>query len=122
MQDYDPDITCAACQEIGHGYAKCPVLEEFVHDPRDWQELAPSELLFPRWEIPIMSYMVAGITSSTGAVIGTAGMLDVVRNNILHLLHLVFHRTLYAFSAIDHLHLFGHVFYMNSAYMRELRE
>jgi hypothetical protein len=92
VEDYDPDITCAACQEIGHSYPNCPLLEEYLADPRDWHELAPSELLFPRWEIPMMSYMVAGIASSTGAVIGAAGMLYVIWNSILHQLNLVLRR------------------------------
>lgn len=69
---FDPDLLCAACNQVGHNHKSCPQLEESLCDKRDWQEIAPGELLFPRWEIPLMTFIIAGVSSSTGAVLNAA--------------------------------------------------
>jgi len=45
----------------------------YLLDSRGWQELVPVDLVFPRWELPIMSFIVAGVTSSAAAVVAAAG-------------------------------------------------
>ena len=69
---FNPDLLCAACSQVGHNHKSCPQLEESLRDNRDWQEIAPGELLFPRWEIPIVTFIIAGVSSSTGAVLSAA--------------------------------------------------
>jgi len=70
---FDADATCGACQEIGHSHSDCPLLDEYLLDSRGWQELVPADLVFPRWELPIMTFIVAGVTSSAAAVVAAAG-------------------------------------------------
>lgn len=70
--EFDANLVCAACRQVGHTHKKCPELEESLRDKRDWQAVAPADLLFPRWELPIMAFIIAGVSSSTAAVLSAA--------------------------------------------------
>ena len=67
------DLKCALCKEQGHCYKDCDQLSAYLEEQRSVTELVSADLSFPRWEIPIMSFIIAGVSSSTGAVLAAAG-------------------------------------------------
>ena len=70
---FDPSVQCGACREVGHKHTDCDRLEELLIDKRSPFQRVPDGLHFPRWEVPIMIFVLAGVCSSTGAVLGSAG-------------------------------------------------
>ena len=42
-------LVCGACGAGGHLHMKCPHLEELLNDSREWDEVAPLDLRFPKW-------------------------------------------------------------------------
>ena len=73
LEGADSDLKCALCQEIGHSYKNCEYLSTHLEERRTWIEMAPPDLSFPRWELPLMTFIISGVVSCTGAVIGAAG-------------------------------------------------
>ena len=70
---FDIDAKCGACKCEGHWHLVCPHLDEFLADTREWQQLAPIDLCFPKWELVVGALMLNGVAASVGSVLASAG-------------------------------------------------
>ena len=65
-------MVCGACGASGHLHKQCPDLEEKLEDKRDWHDVAPMDLHFPKWELRILTMTINGMAASVGCVVGAA--------------------------------------------------